>query len=100
MVGMRMPSCVAASSTVAPASTLTSRPSIVRVIMLYDLDRLVLACLPAHIAARAERIIHRVLLVGTRGDSAGGTSLCAQRASDAIALHAIVDQRGATARGA
>src|ERR1022692_4774973 len=102
MVGMRMPSHCAARSTVVPGSTLTRRPSIVRVTITastsacsksgswrtradlevrptlfasYDLDGIVLADLTAHVAACAEPFIHLVFLVRTIRDGSHGAGL-------------------------
>src|ERR1035438_5485090 len=124
MVGMRMPSHCAARSTVVPGSTLTRRPSIVRVTITastsacsksgswrtradlevrptlfvsYDLDGIVLADLTAHVTAGAEVLIHFVLLVRTIRDRSHGAGLRAQGTTDAVVRHAIADQGRAAA---
>src|ERR1017187_5944832 len=144
MVGMRMPSHLAASSTVVPGGTLTCRPSMVRVIIVahallraasslhstpqrcgvagvgksadaarssacatcgsryswaYHLDGVVPAHLAAHVAAGAETLVHLVLLIRTIRNGAHRAGLRAQRAPDAVVVHAVADQGRAAARG-
>src|ERR1019366_7806615 len=99
MVGMRMPSHWAASNTVVPGGTPIRRPSIVKftIARLYDLDGVVLTCLSAHVATRAELVVHLVLFVRAIRDGAHRAGLCAERAADAIVGHPVPDQRRAPA---
>src|ERR1017187_3537207 len=98
MVGMRMPSHCAAPSTVVPGSTLTRRPSMVRVTgTLHDLDGVVLADLAAHVATGAEALVHLVLFVRTIRDGSHRADLRAQGAADAVVRHPVADQGRAAA---
>src|ERR1017187_2052123 len=127
--GMRMPSHLAASSTVEPGGTLTCRPSMVRVIIAgaligwcvpdrsrdregavasrlerrssaYHLDGIVLARLAAHVAARAEALVHLVLFIRTIRNGAHRAGLRAEGAADAVAVHPVAYQRRAAPRRA
>src|ERR1017187_2806838 len=66
----------------------------------HHLNRIVLARLPAHVAARAQALVHLVPLIRTIRDGAHRAGLRAQRAPDAVGIHPVTDEGGTAARGA
>src|SRR5579859_1535548 len=114
---MSRPSARAAARTVLPGATETGAPSIVREkelmgslpaafgvpnfvpVSSLNLDGLLRARLPARITPGAQVQVDHVPAVGRHGNRFHRATLGADRAAGAVVQNAVLDKRGAFARG-